>query len=75
MAGKIYDYQDRMTENHNRFIGNVMYSTAAFDPAARAAVVRQMGGVFKEIAGNEVWLLGLYRKNLPLLERAAGVGR
>jgi len=72
---EIYDYQDHMTENHGRYISNAMYSTAAFDPGSRTAAIRQIAGVFGEISGNEVWLLGLYRTNLPAIERAAESGR
>jgi len=69
---EIYDYQDVMTENHNRFIANVVYSPGAFDPAARPTSVAQIRGILREIAGNEGWLLSLYRKHLPALEKSAG---
>jgi hypothetical protein len=46
-------------------------SPTAFDPAARAVSAKLIWAVMSELAGNEDALVRLYRKHLPLLERAA----
>ena len=68
---EIYSLQDLMVENHNRLVANTLYSTAAFDGNASDAALRMLLGVMSEIAGNEVALLDLYRRHLPLVRRAA----
>lgn len=67
---EIYSFQDLMAENHNRIVSTTLYSTPAFERNASDAALRMLRGVMSEIAGNEVALLDIYRKHLPLLRRA-----
>jgi hypothetical protein len=68
---EIYALQTLMTEHHNRFVSNALFSAAAFDPATSAVATKLLWGVLSEVAGNEQWLLEVYRKNLPVLQRAS----
>jgi hypothetical protein len=68
---EIYSFQDLLVENHNRLVSTTLYSTASFERSTSDAAVRMLRGVMSEIAGNEVALLDIYRKHLPLLRRAS----
>jgi hypothetical protein len=70
-VSEIYSFQDLMVENHNRLVASALYSPASFDTKASDAALRMLLGVMSEIAGNEVALLDIYRKHLPLVRRAA----
>ena len=67
---EIYSFQDLMVENHNRLVSTTLYSAAAFERGTSDAALRMLRGVMSEIAGNEVALLDIYRKHLPLLRQA-----
>ena len=68
----IYSTQALLTELHSRAVGQALWAPAAFDPAMRAASAKLIWAVMSEVTGNEQALVDLYRKHLPLLERAAG---
>ncbi len=68
---EIYTVQTLMHEHHNRTVSSVLYTPASFDPAARAVATKVLWAVMSEVAGNEESLVELYRKHLPLLQRAS----
>ena len=68
---EIYTAQMTMTEHHNQFVATALYVPATFDPAARVVATKVLWGVISEVAGNERYLLDIYRKQLPVLQRAA----
>jgi hypothetical protein len=69
---EIYSMQMALTEHHMRALAGVIWSPDAFDAAQSAITTKLLWAVMGEVAGNEDALVSLYRKHLPLLERAAG---
>lgn len=68
----IYSTQTILTDLHSRTVANVLWTTSAFDPGERAVAAKLIWAVMSEVAGNEEALVGMYRRHLPLLERASG---
>lgn len=68
---EIYSTQMLLTDLHSRTVGAALWAPAAFDPAMRAVSTKLIWAVMSEVAGNEEALVGLYRRHLPLLQRAA----
>jgi hypothetical protein len=67
----IYSMQLALSDHHMRALAGVIWSPAAFDAAQSPTATRLLWAVMGEVAGNEEALVSLYRRHLPLLERAA----
>ena len=67
----IYTTQMLLTDLHSRTVGDALWAPAAFDPAMRAVSTKLIWAVMSEVTGNEEALVELYRRHLPLLERAS----
>jgi hypothetical protein len=67
----IYSTQALLTDYHSGTVADVLWAPAAFDPAMRAVSAKLIWAVMSEVTGNEEALVALYRRHLPLLERAS----
>ena len=67
----IYSTQALITDLHSRTVADVLWAPAAFDPAMRAVSAKLIWAVMSEVASNEEALVELYRRHLPLLQRAS----
>ena len=67
----IYSTQALLTDYHSRTVADVLWAPTAFDPAMRAVSAKLIWAVMSEVASNEEALVGLYRRHLPLLQRAS----
>jgi hypothetical protein len=73
-VSEIYSFQTMMSANLTHLAQSVLYTPAMFDPASRSASVQVMRWLLTEIEGNERYLDDLYKKHLPLMQRAADAG-
>jgi hypothetical protein len=67
---EIYGAQTTTYDSLGRMVTSALYTTAMFDPNARAEAIQVGRYVISEVEGNERYLKGLYEKHLPALREA-----
>jgi hypothetical protein len=68
----VYRMQETATDNVDRLAEGALSQPETYDPASRAASVRLLWLTLADIQSAEAILLDLYRKNLPVIQGAAG---
>jgi hypothetical protein len=67
---EIYVNQERIYDDDVSWLKNVFYRPENFEPSQQKAALATLRGVLQELHGNEDYVRGLYRKNLPYLQQA-----
>jgi len=67
----IYVNQERIYDDDITWLKTVFYRPENFEPSRQKAALATLRGVLQEIRGNEDYMRGLYRQNLPALQKAA----